>query len=743
MRSLRPTITALAVLLLYSAAFAHSERPFADFGPLAGALPDVNRRSRTTLVVCKPSSNPTRAEHRDMRARLPASKAEDAAWHRNAKLFRRCRYEHIQAAVNAAGNDTTMLVMPGIYREEPSRAVPTSTRGDNPDGTYSYAHHLANPNDANLIGIIGRTNITLEGTGTSPRAVLVDVGFLKDVGIRADRADGIIIRNLWERDANEHGIYVVETSGYVFDRTVGSYNHEYQLFSFASDHGLYTDCEAEGGSDSGIYIGGHPDTHAENRFSAVIQRCKMHDNALGFSGTQGTSVQIIDSDAYDNAIGLSFDSEVDHPNFPQRYSVIEGNRIHDNNLDVYAADAGTPVGGPGYGFFRYPVGTGMWIVGGEHNVIRNNYIYDNGRFGIVLFFNPFEDPPGPVGPATARFNEVTQNFFGIDPTGTPVPNSTALPPGGDYARGGSDVFWDENGEGNCADGQATGSGPVTRDPVAYPACPNASPAPALPPDKLNLLLSCILEERPAGSGVYHTADTAYPCPWGQENFSGYLNRDQRECGNNAIDPGEDCDGGYGGGAAGETCESLGRGPDATRPLTCTADCMFDAAGCTAPTCGRIRAAGLSARDQPGGGRDGVTVMLDGLDGAGRAFDPVTEGISITLRDDTRLIHAGTTRSQLLYQGRVAGGPRWSSTPSRRRYADRGGTSDGVAKIDLTSTGAFGGPFKAVVRARNLDLPAGMLAARTGTIVLRIGDDCWSTTASCSPHGKTTGCRTTP
>src|SRR5262245_47459121 len=463
----RPAVpaAALAILLSCGPALAHRERFFPDFGPMAGTVPDLNRKNPTTLVVCKPSSKPTKAEHLAIHAGLPATQAQETAWHRNAKLYRKCRYEHIQAAVNAAGDNTTILVLPGIYREEPSRAQPTSTSGDNPDGTYSYAWHLAHPNDANLIGIIGKKNITLEGTGADPHDVLVDVGFTKDVGIRADRADGIIVRNLWERDANEHGIYFVETSGYVFDRTVGSYNHEYELFSFASDHGLYTDCEAEGGRDSGIYVGGDPDTHMLNRFAATIQRCKMHDNALGFSGTQGSSVDMVDNDVYDNAIGLSFDSEVDHPNFPERYSVIEGNRIYHNNLDVYAAGASTPAGGPGYDFFRYPVGTGIWIIGGDHNIIRTNYIYDNRRLGIVSFFNPFENHPV-LGIATPRFNEVTQNFFGVDPMNNPKPNLYAFPPGGIYPPGGSDVFWDGNGEGNCVDGQAPGSGPFILDPPA-------------------------------------------------------------------------------------------------------------------------------------------------------------------------------------------------------------------------------------------------------------------------------------
>ena len=36
-------------------------------------------------------------------------------------------------------------------------------------------------------------------------------------------------------------------------------------------------------------------------------------------------------DFYDNAIGISFDSETDHPNFPQRSSLIENNLVQPSN----------------------------------------------------------------------------------------------------------------------------------------------------------------------------------------------------------------------------------------------------------------------------------------------------------------------------------------------------------------------------------------------------------------------------
>ena len=44
------------------------------------------------------------------------------------------------------------------------------------------------------------------------------IGAAKDVGIRADRADGFVLRNVKVRHAAEHDIYVLETDGYLLDR---------------------------------------------------------------------------------------------------------------------------------------------------------------------------------------------------------------------------------------------------------------------------------------------------------------------------------------------------------------------------------------------------------------------------------------------------------------------------------------------------------------------------------------------
>ena len=748
--------TACLILIAAPPAVAHQERPVTS-PPRAGAVPDVARVNPNSLVVCKPTSKPTAAQLADIQGRLATATGDElaqaqkdlAAWERNTQLFDRCCFRHIQDAVDAAGDDTDILVMPGVYREEPSRVCPETTTGDNGDGSYSFEYQTANPHDQNLIAIIGKHNVTVEGTGGRPEDVLIDAGFAKDVGLRCDRCTGFIIRNLWLRDVNEHGIYVIESDGYVFDRTRGSYAREYELFSFASDHGLYTDCEAEGGSDSGLYIGGQPVT--PGRFAAEVRRCKLHHNALGFSGTQGSFVWMHDNDFYDNAIGISYDSETDHPNFPERSSLIEGNLIRDNNLEIYDANSEVPPGGPAYSFFRYPVGTGMWIIGGDDNVIRNNWIYNNKRMGMILARNPLEQPtPEEPGISAVNGNQIYGNIVGRTPSGALAPNAYAFPPGGDYAEGGSDFWWDETGNNNCWGPQDPSSGPVSYDP------PNAlnplnipGPCPSINLGnpvgnalKLQVLLNCALDS----STPPKTMDVTYPCPWGQTNNAPYQNKNERECGNSAIDLGEDCDPGYSPWPVdlnGESCQSQGHG-DGT--LACKADCTFDYSGCEigGNACGQASACGpydmkkLKMRASgPAGTQSGILKAT--IDGTGHPFDPRTEALSLVLRDQSGLIHDTTI---------PAGDGHWiarpASLPSRFIYRDGLGTHGGITRILLRAgnpQAGFGAFFRADVRLKNADL-TGAANATAATATLRIGNDCWEEAGPCTVSGgRTARCAT--
>ena len=284
---------------------------------------------------------------------------------------------------------------------------------------------------------------------------------------------------------------------------------------------------------------------------------------------------------------------------------------------------------------------------------------------------------------------------------------------------------------------------IKTDPTSLPGpCPNMNGVDALNPEfqKLLLLAACALVENPPGSGTYTTTDFPYPCPWGHTNDAPYLNGDQQECGNGAVDLGEDCDPGYGGGGSlPETCETLGHGPG-TLGCPTTYDspsgaflCMWDTSGCAAPACGRAGATKLRLRNLGApGGDDGMDLVTRNVDGSGRTFDPGTESVSVVVRSDT----------QLFYLGRIpAGSGGWSAALGRYTYTDPAGTRDGIISIDLRNPAGFGGSFKASVRVRNRNL-SGAATARAVTTLLRVGDDCWSIGTACvvPPTGQSAVCR---
>lgn len=358
----------------------------------------------------------------------------------NRRFEDRCKYDSIQKAVNDSGNNDRIVIMPGTYTEPDSLEQPEDDPkcahlledSDHGTGAVSYRYQAACPNDQNLIMILGREaadvptpvvspetdrhgipnagkcircNLQIEGSGVRPEDVVVDAGNGpsaagakasdhaaegKDVGIRAERADGFYLRNVTLRHAEEHGVYPVEVDGYAVDRVKMSFNHEYGHLAFTSDHALLRRCDALGSGDAGVYPGASAQTgdqtiEKERRHNHEIDRCDLHHNTLGHSGSMGDGVLIHDSEIYDNALGISVDSisAAGHPGYPQDSLLVKKNNIYSNNLNPYRDDVGFE---PTVSLAA--VGTGMWIAGGNSNIVKNNHIFDNWRRGAMLFQVP-------------------------------------------------------------------------------------------------------------------------------------------------------------------------------------------------------------------------------------------------------------------------------------------------------------------------------------------------------------------
>jgi hypothetical protein len=491
----RPLILLVVFSLaaLSSPAGAHVERP-AKFPPGLGSVPTY-RTSGPLLLVCK-----------GLKTAKAIRKLPRGLERRNERWHAQCQdhgYRNLQAAIDHVKEQGSRIkILPGRYRELPTAGkVGSDCAGLEMQRPLSYEDQYRCPHVDNLVSIFGDSptdpdqvcdlpvcNLQIEGTGKSAGDVIVDGGFHKLNAIRADRADGIYFRNFTVQNTEFNSLYVLETDGYVFDKMVTRWNEEYGFLSFASDHGLYTDCEAYGNGDGGLYPGSSAPTDG-NHYSTEITGCRSHHNLLGYSATAGNNTYVHDNWFYDNTVGIVTDSfAAGHPGMPQKNSRFENNFVYSNNEDFYKfwrdGTCKKPQEERGYEngtvcpTFQAPIGVGILIAGGNNDIVKNNWIYDNWRngtmqFGVPATFRGDDDPAHEFD--TSHNNRYEANYFGALLTG-PGP------------RNGVDIWWDGQGTGNCwKDNIAAPGRAITTDtPTVLPDCddppfmgPPASPKQAL------------------------------------------------------------------------------------------------------------------------------------------------------------------------------------------------------------------------------------------------------------------------
>jgi hypothetical protein len=507
-------------------------------GPGRIGLTDPKLTAEETVVACRPDSMKRFAESL-RETRLSDDRRRNRAAKRRLQRLNRayrklCRFDEIQDAVNAADNGDTVVIMPGFYTEPTARKAPHNDpackdyveQGTRSSPAPSYEYHYKCPNDINLITILGRDletdacircNVQVHGSGARPEDVLVDAAKepvdpgvtddlfaegkrapegAKEVGFRFERTDGAYLGNVTVRHVEEHGYYSIEVDGMTFDRVQAYFAHEYGHLSFATDHLLIQDGDFAGAGDAGIYPGASPPSRA--RTNSIIRRNDSHHNALGLSGSMGSSLRIVNNDFHDNSTGITLDSisRAGHPGFPQNSTIMRRNRIYSNNFDTYS-DENSWVRSS----IQAPIGAGIVIGGGNDNVIDGNWIWDNHRWGTTILTVPNavteQDSPDDAEFSTSHRNRNTANHMGVSPTGEALPNGT-------------DFWWDELGESNCWVENIPAPGKsITSDPSSLPDCDQSPNIGRGNPAKEAMLANCaLLAERETNS----TCDWFQPPP---------------------------------------------------------------------------------------------------------------------------------------------------------------------------------------------------------------------------------------
>ena len=186
---------------------------------------------------------------------------------------------------------------------------------------------------------------------------------------------------------------------------------------------------------------------------------------LGYSGTNSKYVKIVESAFYNNGAGIvpnTLDSEGYEPNgwnvFEKQRRVLEQLQLLPRRLGLQnglrrarASSAAATV--------NYPTGVGIVLYGGADNVVKQNNVFGNYKWGIASFSGPGEIFVANEGDDAKNINnQIVENTMGRE----------GADPNGEYD------FWnDATGGGNCWGGNSAGAtfAPGQRQSAAEPDLP--------------------------------------------------------------------------------------------------------------------------------------------------------------------------------------------------------------------------------------------------------------------------------
>jgi plastocyanin len=375
-----------------------------------------------------------------------------------------CDFRSIQKAVNASKAGDTIRVKPGTYHEG------VKVKG-------------AKKRFLRIIGDIKHPKrVRLEGKGLK--------GSAAQNAIMVDGANAVTVRGFKARHYKSNGFFVVNVTGYTLRNLIAERTGVYGIYAFNSKGGLMADSEAYYQNDAPFYIGQTPPQAKPIR--SVVRNVSGWGSPLGFSGTNMRYVTITKSRFFNNAVGIApnaLDSEA-YP--PAEDNVIVDNDIFWNNFNFHHG-APFPAPRPGSTGDILPVGTGIILLGGRGNLVKNNRIDGNFLAGVVMIDGILLAKPENADAVSLDDNKVTGNAFGAN--GTDV--------------NGRDLVYDGSGNRNCFSGNQGVHATFPADPARFPACDFAG-SNGLSPDDRNTMLGWIGEgslkewnrhEHPARAGV--------------------------------------------------------------------------------------------------------------------------------------------------------------------------------------------------------------------------------------------------
>lgn len=257
-------------------------------------------------------------------------------------------HETIQAAVDAASPGDLLLVGPGVYNEEV---------------------------------VVEVEDLTIRGLDRNE--VILDGEFEMEKGI-VSFADGVAVENMTARNYTSTGFYWTGVSGFRGSYLTAYRNGTYGIYSFDATDGQFDNSYASGHADAGFYVG--------QCFpcNVLIDNVVAEHNGLGYSGTNGGDVTIVNSVFRNNRAGIVPNTGSYQLCYPNRGSTIIGNQVYGNSNTEAPA---IPIALTAHG-------NGILLAGTVGAIVERNWVSDHERTGIGLVPFPEEDASALAPPSS-------------------------------------------------------------------------------------------------------------------------------------------------------------------------------------------------------------------------------------------------------------------------------------------------------------------------------------------------------
>jgi parallel beta-helix repeat protein len=300
----------------------------------------------------------------------------------------------IQAAIDAAQAGDTILVPPGVYRENVR---------------------------------VTQDNITIQG---SPDAVMDGTGLEGNTGIRvasldpAKRINGFNLTGLTIQNYSRNGVLLLGADNFRISHGTYIDNDKYGIFPIFSSGGLIDHNRVSGSDDTGIYVGQSSDVIVKMNHTAGC--------TVGIEIELSSRIDVRANSCTENSIGIVVLV------FPGR-SVAATSDISVTDNIVSKNNRPNPVTDELVS--QLPSGIGFLNIGGDCVTVQGNMAKKNQSAGLVVTQLPAEvaalDPRIDPFPDNNRIldNVVLRNGEHPDPKLSPLP--------------GADLLWDLSGTGNC------------------------------------------------------------------------------------------------------------------------------------------------------------------------------------------------------------------------------------------------------------------------------------------------------